>query len=70
MSVISDPKLIALYRFKTLIVGLRLETQGLAIRGKSCYSILKQERGYTGNKVKVLSQAQADYEREYAALIP
>lgn len=47
------------YRLVTLLSGLRFEikTGGMKIcRGPSCYSIIKREFGFKGNKEKVLEQ--------------
>tara|TARA_R110000824_G_scaffold116312_4_gene267679 strand:- start:348 stop:584 length:237 start_codon:yes stop_codon:yes gene_type:complete len=48
------------YRLLNLIVGLKVEIQGMRLtsRGSTCYSILKREYGLKGNKEKVLAQAQ------------
>lgn len=67
MSVIDHPQGIMLYRFATMIAGLKLEIKGMTRRGTSCYAILKNERGYKGNKLKVLTLAQADYAKERVA---
>ena len=44
------------YRILTLRKGLELEIKGLRLtsRGRSCYSMIKTEFGYKGNKTKVL----------------
>jgi len=39
--------------------GLRLEVLGMKRRGKSCYSIIKKEFGFKGNKKSVLEQFTA-----------
>jgi len=44
------------YRRLVLLKGLELECEGLTKRGRSCYSIIKQEFGIKGSKVKVLQQ--------------
>jgi hypothetical protein len=54
ITVLDKPEQINMFRFKTLLKGLRLETQGLQMsRGKSCYSIIKEEFGLKGSKQKV-----------------
>lgn len=49
---------IELFRLTVLVSALRLETVGLKNRGRSAYSILKQELGIKGDKHSVLKQAQ------------
>jgi len=45
------------FRLLSLKAGLELETKGMKVtRGKTCYSIIKQEFGLKGNKVNVLKQ--------------
>ena len=56
MMVADTPYKIELYRLLTLRAALRLEVVGLKGRGKSAYSIAKQELGVKGNKQKVLDQ--------------
>ena len=56
-AVLDTPEQIEMFRYKTLLRGLRLEMQGLQMsRGRSCYSIIKQEFGLKGNKQKVYDQ--------------
>ena len=43
-------------RVLVLRAALRLEVIGLGRRGRSVYSIVKQEFGFKGNKQKVLDQ--------------
>jgi len=57
MSMITDPNLIQLFRYKTLLKGLSLEMKGLQLsRGRSCYAIIKSEFGLKGNKENVYKQ--------------
>lgn len=45
------------YRMMTLASGLSMETRGMRLtRGRTCYSIIKEEFGLRGNKQKVLDQ--------------
>lgn len=44
------------YRLLALKAGLSLEVLGLRKRGRSCYSIIKEEFGLKGGKKKVLEQ--------------
>jgi len=51
------PTQIEAFRFKTLLRGLRLELNGLKMsRGRSCYSIIKQEFNLKGSKQKVYDE--------------
>ena len=56
MMIADTPYKIDLYRLLSLRAALRLEVVGLRGRGKSAYSIAKQELGIKGNKQKVLDQ--------------
>ena len=56
MMIADTPYKIDLYALLALRAGLRLEVVGLKGRGKSAYSIAKQELGIKGNKQKVLDQ--------------
>ena len=44
------------YRLLVLRSALKLEIKGMKKRGKSAYSIIKQEFNIKGNKQKVLDQ--------------
>jgi len=56
-TVLDTPEQIEMFRYKTLLKGLRLEILGMQMsRGKSCYSIIKQEFGLKGSKQKVFDQ--------------
>jgi hypothetical protein len=56
-AVLDTPEQIEMFRYKTLLRGLRLETLGMQMsRGRSCYSIIKQEFGLKGSKQKVFDQ--------------
>ena len=54
--IADTPYKIDLYALLSLRAALRLEVVGLKGRGKSAYSIAKQELGVKGNKQKVLDQ--------------
>ena len=56
MMIADTPYKIDLFRLLSLRAALRLEVVGLRGRGKSAYSIAKQELGVKGNKQKVLDQ--------------
>jgi hypothetical protein len=57
MTILTNPDDIAAYRLLVLQKGLSLETKGIKMsRGRSCYSIIKEEFNLKGNKVSVLDQ--------------
>lgn len=57
MTVLTNPDDIAAYRLLVLQKGLSLETKGIKMsRGRSCYSIIKEEFNLKGNKLSVLDQ--------------
>jgi hypothetical protein len=56
--VIDTPEGIAFARMCSLKGALRLETLGMNRRGRSVYSVVKQEFGFKGNKKKVLAQLE------------
>jgi len=54
-----------LYRMLTLLKGLEFEIKtGMRLTAKAptCYSIIKREYGFKGNKQKVLEQFEAYYQ--------
>ena len=54
--IADTPYKIELYRLLTLKSALKLEVLGMKGRGRSAYSIIKEELGIKGNKQKVLHQ--------------
>ena len=49
-----------MYRQRVLLKGLKLELIGMKLsRGRTCYSIIKQEYGLKGNKQSVYDQFKA-----------
>ncbi len=46
------------WRLRTLRGALKLEILGMKRRGRSAYSIIKEEFGFKGNKAKVLEQVE------------
>lgn len=50
---------IPLFRVLALRGALRLEAAGMHRRGRSVFSIVKEEFGFKGNKARVLSQLNA-----------
>ena len=59
MTTYDDPQAIAHFRMKTLRGALKLEILGMKRRGRTVYSIVKEEFGFKGNKQKVLEQLEA-----------
>jgi len=63
-TILDTPQQIEMFRYKTLLKGLRLETLGMQMsRGRSCYSIIKQEFGLKGSKQKVFDQFKSMLEQ-------
>jgi hypothetical protein len=60
--ILSEPWQIETARLCTLRTALKLEIAGLAKRGRSAYSILK-DMGYRGTRAAVLAAVQADIDR-------
>lgn len=57
MMVLDNPRQIEAFRLRTLLKGLKLETLGMQMsRGRSCYSIIKEDFGLKGSKQKVYDQ--------------
>ena len=56
MVVLDTPEGINMFRMLSLKGALSLETKGMKGRGRSAYSIIKEEFGLKGNKQKVLDQ--------------
>ena len=54
--VITNPEDIDLYTVKAKRVALVLEMKGMKKRGRSAYSLIKEEFGLKGNKQKVFEQ--------------
>lgn len=57
MQVYDTPQAIQAYRQRVLLKGLEAELRGMRLsRGRSCYSIIKDEYGLKGGKQKVYEQ--------------
>ena len=55
--ILDTPTQIEAFRLRTLLKGLKLETLGMQMsRGRSCYSIIKEDFSIKGNKQKVYDQ--------------
>ena len=57
VQVYDTPEAINAYRNRVLLRGLQAEVRGMKLtRGRSCYSVIKEQFGLKGNKQKVLDQ--------------
>jgi len=56
--IIDTPEGIDRYRILALKGSLKLECVGMKRRGRSAYSMVKEEFGFKGNKKKVLEQLE------------
>ena len=55
--ILDTPTQIEAFRLRTLLRGLKLETLGMKMsRGRSCYSIIKEDFNLKGSKQKVYEQ--------------
>lgn len=55
--MITGEENINLFKLLTLKAGLKIEIKGMKVRrGRTCYSIIKDEFNLKGNKQKVLEQ--------------
>tara|TARA_Y100000310_G_C20489838_1_gene718645 strand:- start:774 stop:980 length:207 start_codon:yes stop_codon:yes gene_type:complete len=54
--ILNTPEQIDAFRLITIWGALRLELMGMKRRGRSAYSIVKEEFGLKGNKHKVFDQ--------------
>ena len=59
MEVYDSPQATANFRLRSLRGALKLEIAGMKRRGRSVYSIIKEEFGFKGNKQRVLKQLEA-----------
>ncbi len=58
-AILDNPEQIAAFRLLTLRSMLKLEILGMTRRGRSAYSIIKQESGLRGSKISVYNQLSA-----------
>jgi len=58
MITYDNAQAIAHFRMKTLRGALKLEILGMKRKGRTVYSIVKEEFGFKGNKRKVLEQLE------------
>ena len=54
--ILNTPSQIEAFRLIALLGAFRLEMIGLKRRGRSAYSLIKEEFNFKGNRVKVLRQ--------------
>ena len=59
MQVYDSPEAISNFRLRALRGALKLEILVMKRRGRSAYSLAKEEFGFKGNKQKVLEQLEA-----------
>ena len=62
MIIADTPEKIALFRLIALKGALKMECLGMTRRGRSVYSIVKEEYGFKGNKKSVLKQLEQKIE--------
>jgi hypothetical protein len=67
MQVYDSAEQIAMFRMKALRGALKLEILGMKRRGRSVYSIVKEEFGFKGGKAKVLKQLELKIEETVIA---
>ena len=59
-----------MYRQRVLLKGLKLELIGMKLsRGRTCYSIIKQEYGLKGNKQSVYDQFKAISDASFKEMV-
>ena len=62
MKVYDTPEQIDAFRLRALRGALKLEILGMKRGGRSAYSIVKEEFGFKGSKIKVLQQLEEKIE--------
>ena len=58
MLTYDNPQAIEAFRMRSLRGALKLEILGMKRKGRSVYSIVKEEFGFRGSKQKVLEQLE------------
>jgi hypothetical protein len=58
MLAYDNPQAIEAFRMRSLRGALKLEILGMKRKGRSVYSIVKEEFGFKGSKQKVLEQLE------------
>lgn len=69
MKVYDTPEQIDAFRLRALRGALKLEILGMKRGGRSAYSIVKEEFGFKGSKIKVLQQLEEKIESDYRNFI-
>lgn len=67
MQVYDSPAQIEMFRMRALRGALKLEILGMRRKGRSAYSLVKEEFKFKGNKVKVLKQLEVKIEETIIA---
>ena len=67
MQVYDSAAQINLFRMKALRGAFKLEILGMRRRGRSAYTLVKEEFGFKGSKVKVLKQLEVKIEETIIA---
>ena len=62
MQIYDSIEQINLFRMKALRGALKLEILGMKRKGRSAYSLIKEEFGFKGNREKVLDQIEVKIE--------
>ena len=62
MQIYDSIEQINLFRMKALRGALKLEILGMKRKGRSAYSLIKEEFKFKGNREKVLGQIEAEIE--------
>jgi hypothetical protein len=58
MQTYDSPETINNFRLRSLRGALKLEILGMKRRGRSAYSLIKEEFGFKGNRQSVLAQIE------------
>ena len=69
MKAYDTPERIDAFRLRALRGALKLEILGMKRGGRSAYSIVKEEFGFKGSKIKVLQQLEEKIESDYRNFI-
>ena len=67
MQIYDSAEQINMFRMSALKGALKLEICGMKRKGRSAYSLIKEEYGFKGNKQKVLKQLELRIEETVIA---
>ncbi len=67
MQIYDSAEQINMFRMRALKGALKLEICGMRRKGRSAYSLIKEEYGFKGNKQKVLKQLELRIEETVIA---